>query len=68
MLRLPRAKDKTMQGVEHDINKICKMSRPMSKGVLGGLPLGPSQAINLKPKLTPFMTFCRYSRTPQSLI
>jgi hypothetical protein len=34
---------KTMQGVEHDINKICKMSRPMSKGILGGLPLGPSQ-------------------------
>jgi hypothetical protein len=30
---------KTMQGVEHDINKICKMSRR----ILGGLPLGPSQ-------------------------
>jgi len=32
--RLPRAEDKTMQDVEHNtINKICKMSRPMSKGI-----------------------------------
>jgi hypothetical protein len=25
----PKAQDETMQGVGHDINKICKMSRPM---------------------------------------
>jgi hypothetical protein len=41
--RLPRAQDKTMQGVGHDISKICKMSTPMSKGILLGLPPGPSQ-------------------------
>ncbi len=35
--------DKTMQGVRHDINKICKMSTPMSKGVLWSSPPGPSQ-------------------------
>jgi uncharacterized membrane protein len=35
--KIPRAQDKTMQGVGHNINKICKMSRPISKGVLWGL-------------------------------
>ncbi len=29
--KLPKAQDKTMQGVGHDINNIQKMSRPMSK-------------------------------------
>jgi hypothetical protein len=41
--RLPKAQDKTMLGVRHDINIICKMSSPMVKGILWGLPLSPSQ-------------------------
>ncbi len=41
--RLPKAQDKTMQGVRHDINIICKMSSPMSKGILLGLPSSPNQ-------------------------
>jgi hypothetical protein len=32
--KLPKAQDKTMQGVGHDINIICKMSSPMSMGNL----------------------------------
>ncbi len=32
--KLPKAQDKTMQGVSHDINVVCKMSSPMSKGTL----------------------------------
>jgi len=31
--RLLKAWDKTMQGGGHDINVICKMFRPMSKGI-----------------------------------
>jgi len=68
-------RDKTMQGVGHDINKFCKMFKPMSKGLLWGLPPGPSQyslswdprteysTTNLKPKLTPLVAFLEF-RSP----
>jgi hypothetical protein len=70
-LRLPRAQDKTMQGIGHDINKVCKMSKVIVQGNLMGFApkpkpifpvLGPStdNTLNLKPKPTPFMAFLKF--------
>jgi hypothetical protein len=66
-----------MQGVGQDTNKICKMSRSMSKGILWGFTLRPKpifpvlgpqnkdySTLNLKPKPTPFMAFLEFHTWP----
>jgi hypothetical protein len=69
-------RDKTMQGVGHDINKICKMFNQahVQRTLVGFAPrpkpifplLGPQDreysTTNLKPKLTPLVAILQFCR------